>query len=83
MLGDLVKAVLERALEEELSAHLGYDRHDPAGHNSGNSRNGSIGKTVQTGIGPVRLSVPRDRTGTFEPVLVPKGPAVFPAAWTT
>jgi putative transposase len=72
MLGDLVKAVLERALEEELSAHLGYYRHDPAGHNSGNSRNGSIGKTVQTGIGPVRLSVPRDRAGSFEPVLVPK-----------
>jgi hypothetical protein len=72
MLGDLVKAVLERALEGELSAHLGYEKHSPAGKNSGNSRNGAIGKTVQTGIGPVRLSVPRDRAGTFEPVLVPK-----------
>lgn len=72
MLGDLVKAVLERALEEELSAHLGYTRHERAGNNSGNSRNGTIGKSVQTGIGPVRLSVPRDRAGTFEPVLVPK-----------
>ena len=72
MLGELVKAVLERALEGELSAHLGYARHDPAGDNSGNSRNGSIRKTVQTGIGPVRLSVPRDRAGSFEPVLVPK-----------
>jgi transposase-like protein len=72
MLGDLVKAVLERALEEELSAHLGYTKHDPAGNNSGNSRNGSISKTVQTGIGPVYLSVPRDRVGSFEPVLVPK-----------
>jgi putative transposase len=72
MLADLVKAVLERALEGEISAHLGYGKHDPAGNNSGNSRNGANRKTVQTGIGPVRLSVPRDRAGSFEPVLVPK-----------
>jgi putative transposase len=72
MLGELVKAVLERALEAELTAHLGYGRHDPAGHGSGNSRNGVIGKTVQTGVGPVALEVPRDRAGSFEPVLVPK-----------
>jgi putative transposase len=72
MLGELVKAVLERALDAELTAHLGYDRHEPAGRGSGNSRNGSIGKTVQTGIGPVGLQVPRDRAGTFDPVLVPK-----------
>ncbi len=72
MLGELVKAVLERALEAELTAHLGYERHDPAGRGSGNSRNGAIGKTVQTGIGPVGLAVPRDRAGTFEPVLIPK-----------
>jgi transposase-like protein len=51
MLGELVKAVLERALEAELTAHLGYGRHDRAGHGSGNSRNGVIGKTVQTGVG--------------------------------
>ncbi|MFD0480127.1 IS256 family transposase [Nonomuraea thailandensis] len=72
MLGELVKAVLERALEAELSSHLGYGKHEVAGHGSGNSRNGRIGKTVQTGVGPVRLAVPRDRAGTFEPVLVPK-----------
>jgi len=72
MLGELVKAVLERALEAELTAHLGYGRHDPAGHHSGNSRNGTIAKTVQTGVGPVGLAVPRDRAGTFEPVLIPK-----------
>jgi putative transposase len=72
MLGELVKAVLERALEAELTAHLGYPRHDPAGHGSGNSRNGTIGKKVQTGIGPVGIEVPRDRAGTFEPLLVPK-----------
>ena len=72
MLGELVRAVLERALEAELTAHLGYEKSDPAGHGSGNSRNGSIGKTVQTGVGPVGLQVPRDRAATFEPVLVPK-----------
>ncbi|WP_442811594.1 IS256 family transposase [Streptosporangium sp. NBC_01755] len=72
MLGDLVKAVLERALEAELTAHLGYTRHASEGYNSGNSRNGAIRKTVQTAVGPVKLSVPRDRAGSFEPVLVPK-----------
>ena len=72
MLGELVKAVLERALEAELTAHLGYDRHHPAGRGSGNSRNGTISKKVQTGIGPVGLAVPRDRAGTFEPLLIPK-----------
>jgi len=72
MLGELVKAVLERALSAELTAHLGYERHEKAGRNGGNSRNGTIAKTVQTGIGPVGLQVPRDRAATFDPVLVPK-----------
>ena len=72
MLGELVAAVLERALAAELTAHLGYDKNDRAGHGSGNSRNGSIAKTVQTGVGPVPLAVPRDRAGTFEPLLIPK-----------
>jgi putative transposase len=72
MLGELVRAVLERALEAEMAAHLGYAPHERAGHNSGNSRNGTIAKTVQTGVGPVPLAVPRDRAGTFEPLLVPK-----------
>ena len=72
MLGDLVKAVLERALDAELTAHLGYERREVAGRNSGNSRNGRISKNVQTGIGPVGLDVPRDRAGTFDPVLIPK-----------
>src|SRR5258708_39987016 len=71
LLGELVKAVLERALGAGLTAHLGYERHHPAGHNTGNSRNGTISKQVQTGIGPVPLEVPRDRNGSFEP-LVPK-----------
>ncbi len=72
MLGELVAAVLERALAAELTAHLGYDKHDQAGHHSGNSRNGVKVKTVQTGIGPVPVQVPRDRNGTFEPILLPK-----------
>lgn len=73
MLGELVKAVLERALEAELTAHLGYERNDRAGRGGhGDYRNGTIAKTVQTGVGPVPLAVPRDRDGTFEPVLVPK-----------
>ena len=72
MLGELVRAVLERALESELTAHLGYERNEQAGRGAGNSRNGTIAKTVQTGVGPVPLQVPRDRAGTFEPLLVPK-----------
>jgi putative transposase len=72
-LSEMCKAVLERGLAAELGEHLGYDRHDPAGRGSGNSRNGTSPKTVQTEIGPVALDVPRDRAGTFSPVLVPKG----------
>jgi putative transposase len=72
MLGELVAAVLERALASELTAHLGYEPGERSGHGSGNARNGRIAKTVQTGVGPVPLRVPRDRAGTFEPVLVPK-----------
>src|SRR5580704_8822267 len=51
MLGELIAAVLERALAAELTEHLGYDRHAVSGHRSGNSRNGAIAKTVQTGVG--------------------------------
>ena len=72
LLSGLTKTVLEASLEAELSEHLGYEPHDPAGHNSGNSRNGSRTKTVLTEIGPVEIEVPRDRAGTFEPVIVPK-----------
>ena len=72
MLGELVKAVLERALEAELTAHLGYEKSGRGGAGGGNARNGTASKTVQTGVGPVPLQVPRDRAGTFEPLLVPK-----------
>ena len=73
LLSGLTKRVLETALEEELTDHLGYEPHDPAGHHSGNSRNGTRAKTVLTEVGPVSVEVPRDRAGTFEPVIVPKG----------
>jgi putative transposase len=73
VLTEMIKAVLERGLAAELTSHLGYDKHDPAGVNSGNSRNGSTPKTVLTEVGPVPLDVPRDRAGTFTPTLVPKG----------
>jgi putative transposase len=72
-LSEMCKAVLERGLRAELEQHLGYGKHDPAGKGSGNSRNGSTPKTVQTEVGPIPLDVPRDRAGTFTPVLVPKG----------
>ncbi len=59
-------------MEVELTEHLGYEPHDPAGRGSGNSRNGSSRKTVITDVGDVELAVPRDRLGTFDPQTVPK-----------
>ena len=73
LLSQVTKAVLERALAEEMTGHLGYDKHDPAGRGSGNNRNGTTGKTVLTDIGAVDLAVPRDRAGMFEPQIVRKG----------
>lgn len=59
--------VLEAALDAELSDHLGYERGDRGGRGSGNSRNGGSDKTVHTEVGSVRIEVPRDRAGSFEP----------------
>ena len=72
LLGRLTKVVLEGALEGELDAHLGYEKHDPAGRDGGNSRNGHRAKTVLTDVGPVEISVPRDRDASFEPKIVAK-----------
>ena len=72
LLQQLTKRVLESALEGEITDHLGYDKHDPAGKDSANSRNGRRSKTVTTDIGPVEIDVPRDRDGSFEPQLVAK-----------
>src|SRR5580693_195939 len=64
------KALIERALGAELSEHLGYEKGDPAGRGSGNSRNGFSSKTVIGDDGAIELAVPRDRKGSFEPQLV-------------
>ena len=73
LLKALTKTVIETALEEEMSDHLGYDKHEPVGRNRGNSRNGKRSKTVLTdAAGEVDIEVPRDREGTFEPVIVKK-----------
>ena len=66
------KALIERALGAELSHHLGYPPGAAKPEDAGNHRNGSTGKTVLTEDGPVRIEVPRDREGSFEPVLIPK-----------
>jgi putative transposase len=73
LLKALTKTVIETALEEEMSEHLGYDKHEPVGRNRGNSRNGKRAKTVLTdACGEVDIEVPRDREGSFEPVVVKK-----------
>lgn len=72
LLTEVTQAVLERALDAEMTEHLGYEKHDPVGRGSGNSRNGTSPKTVLTDAGAVTLAVPRDREGTFGSRLVPK-----------
>jgi transposase-like protein len=72
LLTAMIRQVLQTGLEVELTDHLGYEPHDPAGRGSGNSRNGRSRKTVTTDIGDVELAIPRDRNGTFEPQTVPK-----------
>jgi putative transposase len=67
VLAQLTKRLLESALEGEITDHLGYDKHDPASRDGGNSRNGTRAKTVLTDDGPVQITVPRDRNGSFEP----------------
>src|SRR4051794_30086214 len=73
LLKQLTKTVIEVALQEEMTDHLGYEKHDPVGLGAGNIRNGTRGKTVLTeASGPVDIEVPRDRGGTFEPQIVKK-----------
>src|SRR4051812_35148644 len=72
LLQQLTKRLLESALEGEITDHLGYDKHDPAGRGTGNSRNGVRTKTVLTDVGPVEIDVPRDRDASFEPRIVAK-----------
>src|SRR5580765_6350168 len=80
LLAQLTKRLVESALEGEITDHLGYDCHDAAGRDGGNSRNGHRSKTVLTEVGPVEIDVPRDRDGSFEPKIVAKRQRTFDEA---
>jgi putative transposase len=77
VLAQLTKRLVERALQAELGEHLGYEPHREPPGGVGNTRNGSTGKTLQTEHGPIRVETPRDRNGSFEPLLVAKGQRRF------
>lgn len=72
ILKQLTKALIERAMDGELAAHLGYAKHDVGAKPTSNRRNGTSSKTIRTDQGPIVLEVPRDREGSFEPKMVPK-----------
>ena len=72
LLKQLTKALVERAMQAEMTNHLGYEKHDPAGYKSGNSRNGKSHKKLTGEFGEIDLETPRDREGTFEPKIVAK-----------
>src|ERR1700692_4373004 len=77
LLKQLTKALLERAMQAEMTEHLGYAKHDQAGNNSGNSRNGKTTKGLKGDFGELELETPRDRQGSFEPKIVAKGQSRF------
>lgn len=77
ILKQLQKRLLEKALGAELTVHLGYGKHEAAGRNSGNSRNGTSPKTMKGEFGDLELATPRDRNGTFEPQIIAKGQRRF------
>ena len=77
LLKQLTKALLERAMQAEMTDHLGYEKHDPAGNNSGNSRNGATTKTLKGDFGEMPLETPRDRNGSYEPKIIAKGQTRF------
>src|SRR5476651_1619802 len=72
LLKQLTKQLLERAMAAEMTEHVGYEKHDAAGNNSGNSRNGKSAKTIKGTFGELALETPRDRNGTFEPQIIEK-----------
>ena len=72
LLKQLTKQLLERAMAAEMTEHVGYEKHDPIGNNSGNSRNGKSVKTIKGSFGTMGIEVPRDRNGTFEPRIIEK-----------
>lgn len=77
LLKELTKRLVERAMEAEMTHHLGYEKHSPEGKNTGNSRNGKTGKTITTDHGDLPIEVPRDRKSDFEPQIIKKGQRRF------
>lgn len=77
LLKQLTKALLERAMHAELTEHVGYEKHDPVGNNSGNSRNGTSKKKLKGDFGEIDLETPRDRNGSFEPQIIAKNQTRF------
>jgi putative transposase len=77
LLKQLTTALLERALSAEMNVHLGYAKHEPAGRNGGNSRNGTSRKTLKTEQGLMPIEVPRDRDSSFDPQIIAKGQTRF------
>lgn len=77
ILKHLTKALLERAMQAELTRHLGYDKHSLKGNNSGNSRNGKSKKTLKGDFANLPIDVPRDRNASFQPQIIPKGETRF------
>ena len=77
LLKQLTKALLERALQGELTAHLGYKKHEPGEQKRSNARNGKTTKTLKGDFGEMALETPRDRNGDFEPKIVAKGQTRF------
>jgi putative transposase len=77
LLKQLTKAVFQRALQAEMTLHLGHEKHAAISNKSGNSRNGSSAKTIKGDFGTMPIEIPRDRESSFEPVLIPKGQTRF------
>lgn len=78
LLQQLTKAVLQRALQAEMTLHLGHEKHSPVSNKEGNARNGSSLKTIKGEFGSMPIEIPRDRDASFEPVIIPKGQTRFP-----
>ena len=77
LLKQLTKRLVERAMQVELTEHLGYEKYDPSGKKSGNSRNGNSKKKIKGDFGEIGLEVPRDRQASFDPIIVGKGKTRF------
>ena len=78
LLQQLTKTVLQRALQAEMTLHLGHEKNAPVSNEEGNARNGSFLKTIKGEFGSMPIEIPRDRNGSFEPIIIPKGQTRFP-----